>query len=132
MGLFDVTPEDVAMGTVLQPGWYETEVSTVEDKPAKTDGSAGTMVRFKVLNGIDKDGNAAGPVTVSTYFSSKAPGRVIPFATALGMVIPKEGKKGIPITQEALGGKRLGVYVKQEIYQNRPVNSVADFRPPAS
>lgn len=129
MALFDVTPEDVARGTILQPGWYPAVVSKTEDRPAKTDGSNVTFVTLRLLEARDSDGNGVSNVNVVATFSVKAPGSIINFANALGNKIGKDGKKGVEISDRTCKDRKVSVYVKNDVYEGRTINKVADFKP---
>jgi len=129
MALFDFTPEDVARGAILQPGWYTLEVKKVEDGIAKSSGNPKVTVTFSCLDGKDHDGNDAVGVPLVTTFSPGAPGFAIDFCNALGANIGKEGKAGIRIDMESCGGKRLQGFVKNDVYEGKTQNKVDGYRP---
>jgi hypothetical protein len=129
MGLFDFSPEDVAGGTILQPGWYPLEITKVEDKVSKN-GNAMTVIYLKCLEGISQSGETVQNVRVNPVnFVAAYPGFAVPFAKAVGVVFESGQKKSVPFNQESLGGKKILGYVKNEIYESRTQNVVADFKP---
>ena len=129
MALFDFTPEDVARGAVLQPGWYPLEVKKVEDGIAKTSGKPKVDVHFTVLQAIDASGSEISGVPIVNTFSPEYPSFALSFVNAIGGNVGKEGKKGINISNETCQGKRLLGYVKNDQYEGRTLNKLADFRP---
>lgn len=128
MALFDFTAEDVARGTLLQPGWVIAEVKEVKDDTTKA-GEVCTKVSLTALDGVDDAGESAPNVPLYTQFMPRYPSFAINFANALGAGIGKSGKAGVNITQETCGGKRLKVYVKRTEYLGQFKNEVADYRP---
>ena len=128
MAQFDFTPEDVARGTILAPGWYTLEVTKVEDGVTKTKGEQRSLVSLKVLDGKDHEGNDAPGVLVFAQFMPAYPGFAVKFCNALGAGIGKEGKAGIQI-DDNLVGQRLQGYVKNKTYEDRMQNTVEDYRP---
>lgn len=129
MGLFDISPEDVARGTLLQPGWYPGLISKVVDKPATTDGTNVSHVSISIMEALDHSGAAVQNVPVLATFSVKAPGSAINFLNALGANIGKDGKKGVDISDATCKGKRVKVYIKNDTYDGRTLNKCADFAP---
>lgn len=117
---FSVTREDQLRSKTVQPGWYPCVVKEVEQKAAKTDGSTNTNVTF-VITGGPFDG-----VPVMRVFSEKAPGFAISFIQAIiGRPIKPEGED---FDFDAAKGKKINVYIVNEMYQNRPVNRAEDFQ----
>jgi len=104
------------------------EITKVEDGIAKSSGKPKTTVSFKCLDGKDHEGNDAPGVPLITTFSPEAPGFAINFCNALGAGIGKEGKAGIRIDQSIVGNKLRG-FVKNEVYEGRTTNKVADYQP---
>jgi len=129
MALFDFTAEDVARGTVLQPGWYPIEVKKVEDGIAKSTGKPKVTISFVCLEGTASDGSLVQNVPLASTFSPEYPSFIINFAKACGAEIPKQGLKGLRIDDETLKGKKLSGYVKNQEYEGRTVNNLADYRP---
>lgn len=117
---FSITREDQLRSKTVTPGWYPCVIKSVEQKAAKTDGSTNTNVKFVVAGG-PFDG-----VPVERVFSEKAPGFAISFIEAiLGRKIKPEGED---FDFEMAAGKKLSVYIKTEMYQNRPINRAEDFQ----
>lgn len=120
---FSVTREDLLRGKTVAPGWYPLYIKSVEKGEAKTDGSMKADVAFVVL--------AEGPykdIPVSRTFSEKAPGFTVPFIEAVAKK-KVDPEKGGTFDLAMAQGKKVWGYIKNELYQNRLVNRVEDFRP---
>ena len=129
MGLFDFSAEDVAGGTILQPGWYPLEITKVEDKVSKQ-GNDMTVVYMKCLEGVSSTGDTVSGVRVNPVnFVKTAPFFAVAFAKAIGVEFTKDGKKGVDFSQSTLLGKKVIGYVKNDIYEGRTQNVVADYKP---
>lgn len=121
---FTVTKEDLLRSKTVQPGWYTCLVKSVEQAPAKTDGSLNTNVMFVIKGGVF-DG-----VPVDRTFSEKAPGFAVSFIEAvIGRKMTADGGE---FDLEQAKGRELKVYIKNETYQNRLVNRAEDFKPAQS
>ena len=128
MALFNITAEDVARGTLLQPNWYVAEITKCEDDKTKG-GDDCVNVYMKALDGVDEEGNSAPNVPVFRNFMPKYPSFAINFLNALGANIGKQGKSDLNISDETCKGKRLKVYIKRGEYNGKGTNEVADFKP---
>lgn len=129
MALFDITPEDVARGTLVRPGWYPAEVTKVEDGLSKSKGKPKTDVHFKILEAEDHQGEKVNGVPAVTTFSPEYPSFAINFLNALGANIGKDGKTGVNLSDDTAKGKRLMIYIKNDEYEGKMNNKVADYRP---
>jgi hypothetical protein len=119
---FQITREDLLRGKVISPGWYVLFIKQVESGEAKTDGSMKVDVSFAI-----QSPGAFLDVPVARTFSEKAPGFAISFIEAvLRKKIDPEKGGSFDLTQSQ--GKKVWGYVKNEMYQNRLVNRVEDFR----
>lgn len=120
---FEITREDLLRGKVVSPGWYPLYIKSVEKGEAKTDGSMKVDVGFVIrADGPFKD------VPVSRTFSEKAPGFTVSFIEAVSKrkIDPEKGGRfDLAMAQNKL----VWGYIKNEMYQNRLVNRVEDFRP---
>ena len=123
MSKYNITPEDMARTKLVEPGDYLMEITKIEEKPSKTDGSINTIIHLKGL-----EGESAG-VPLWAQFNEKAPGFAIPFIKALGGNLdPKKGGS-FEISNETCKGKKvIGTLVHQE-YQGQTRNAIRDFRP---
>lgn len=124
---FRATPEDLAKGQIVSPGWLPVQLLEVEETTAKTDNSGLAVVRARVIGGKDEDKGAI----LRTQFSEKAPGFIKNFVEAL------TGKKfeantDYQITTANVKDKRMEWYVMRGEYQGRPTNNVMDYRPLSS
>jgi len=118
---FGISREDQLRSKTVTPGWYTCLIKSVEQKPAKTDGSTNTNVEF-VVEGGPFDG-----VPVGRTFSEKAPGFAVRFIEAIiGRKIKPEGED---FDFEMATGKKVRVYIKNDTYQGRAVNRAEDFEP---
>ncbi len=117
---FNITREDLLRSKLVTPGWYDAKVVTVEQVPAKTDGSTNTNVEIRILGGGFEG------VLIKRTFSEKAPSFAISFIEAVtGKPI---GADGGQFDIEKSVDVKLKAYIKNEEYQNRMVNRAEDFR----
>lgn len=123
---FNITAEDLLRGVIIdEAGWYPAVVLSCEEKLSKSGDSNNCNVTFKLL-GPEK---YAG-VQVYKTFSEKAQGMAAPFFVACGAKTDEKGKL-IPGEYEfkLTEGHKLQLYIKQRVFEGRPQNDVADFRP---
>lgn len=120
---FQVTKEDLMRGTVVEPGWYNVEVAAANDELAKDGQSTNCVVDFKIIEGKFEG------VKVRTWFSEKAPGMVVPFATAFG--IKFDPQKGGDFDPTITVGRKLRIYITNQEYNKKMQNQVSDYRPAA-
>lgn len=119
--MFNVSKQDLLRSKTVQPGWYPAVIKSVTQKAAKTDGSTNTIVTFNIQGGT-YDG-----VPIDALFSEKAPGFASPLIAAiLGRPLKAEGE-GVDL--EFGVGKKIMIYVKNDIYQGRTVNKAEDYKP---
>jgi hypothetical protein len=123
---FRIQAEDLLRGTIIdEAGWYPCTVQSAEEKLSKSGDSMNCNITFKLLGPEKYNG-----VTVYKTFSEKAPGMAAPFFLACGAKADENGKL-LPgeFDFDATVGRKLQVYIKQRVYEGRPQNDVADFRP---
>jgi len=121
-----IQAEDLLRGVLIdEAGRYPALVHSTEEKLSKAGDSNNCNVTLKLL-GPEK---YAG-VTVYRIFSEKAPGMAAAFFVACGAKTDEKGKL-IPGEFEfkLCEGRKLSCYIKQRVYEGRPQNDVADFRP---
>lgn len=116
-----ITPDDLKKGKLVTPGWYVAEVTDVTEKPAGTDGSMNWNIQLKII-GTEFDG-----VPVYRTFNEKGAGFAVTFVEAFNVRIDE--KSGVEIDLKRTVGKKLKIYVKNEMYNNAMKNNVADFSP---
>lgn len=123
MAKVNFTEDDMARSrTVESAGWHLTEVIKHEEGAAKTDNSKLFKWQLKVLDGEYKG------MIVYYQLSEKAMGMGTNFAKACGAKVdPKKGLSGWDT--ESPVGKRIEAYIKPDVYNGKPKNDVADFRP---
>lgn len=125
MAKVNFTEDDVARGKVVdEAGWIPVKIEKHEQKVAKTDNSALFVYHGKAL-----DGKYKGTIFYA-QFSEKAMGMMIPFVNATGVKVGPKGLSGFDT--ESPVGKTMEFYVKPDVYQGKPKNNVADFRPTGS
>lgn len=116
---FTVTREDMLRSKILEPGWYKARIKDITQETASDGESTNTIVDFVVVEGQFKD------TPLKRWFSEKAPGFIVPFLTACGANV---GENGGTFDLERSKGREIYIYVKNEMYQNKPTNKVEDFR----
>lgn len=123
---FKITPEDLLRGVKIdEAGWYPCVVHSTEEKLAKSGDSNNCNISFKLLGPEKYEG-----ALVYKTFSEKAPGMAAPFFIACGAKTDADGKL-IPgeFDFKLTEGRKLQIYIKQRVFEGRPQNDVADFRP---
>lgn len=121
MGRFRATPEDLARGRIVRPGWHPVEITDVKDTTDKTN-AALTVVHARTLTKGEDEG-----AMLRTNFSEKAPGFVKNFVEAKGVKF--EANKDYEINNQNFRGTRMEWYVERDTYKGRPTNNVVDYRP---
>jgi len=116
------TKEDIDRGKTVEPGWYETVIKEAVDEIASDGQSMNTVVDFQIVGGNEGKFNG---MNLRTWFNEKAPGISIPFFAALGFQV----KEGATVETTACKGKKLLVYVANEMYKGKMQNRVSDYRP---
>jgi hypothetical protein len=124
----NLSAEDLAKGTLLDPGWHPCEIIKYEETPAKTDRSTNCTSHLKVLAG-------AGKGATSKYLlNEKALGFGKNFFLALGAKYVKntEGKNELKdiILSNELVGKKVDVYfIRGTSSKGNDFNDAKDFAP---
>ena len=119
MAKLKITQEDMLRGKLVEPGWYPVTITGVDEKQSKAGDSLNTIINMVVT-----EGNFAG-IPLIRLFSEKAPGFAIPFLEALGVTIPKDGGE---FEMKNAIGKKLNVYVKNDLWEGKMRNVVEGFR----
>jgi len=124
-----VTPEDLAKGDLVKPGWYNAEIVKYEDgeagEDAKNPGSATSKFYFKALN--PETGKYFEPYR---YFSETAWGFAKTFFAAMNF--PKDGenyKVSSSLFRQTIGHKVDIYIVRGKTNKGNEFNEVKDFRP---
>jgi hypothetical protein len=124
----NLTSDDLARGTLVDPTWYPCEIIKYEEKPAMTDRSTNGISTLKVLAG-EFEG-----ATCNYLLNEKALGMGRNFFIALGAKysMNEKGKKelkGVELTP-ALVGKKLDVYIARGTSnKGNDFNDAKDFAP---
>lgn len=124
----NLSSDDLAKGTLVNPGWYPCEIMKYEEKPATTDRSTNCNIHFKILSG-EFEGSGT-----KYLLNEKALGFGKNFFLALGAkyTTNEKGKKelkGIELNP-ALVGKKLDVYIARGTSnKGNDFNDPKDFAP---
>ena len=119
-----VTPDDLAAGQLVDPGWYPCEIVGYKEEAASTDGSTNGIVQYKVI------GNKFKGARFRTLFNEKAMGFAAPLILALGAKV--DPAKGIDadLSEQTLVGKRVDVHIRRgETNRGTPFNDAKEFAP---
>lgn len=119
MSKFRMSEEDINRSKLVEPGWYNVEVTDCQDAMSKAGDSVNTTLTMKILDGPFK-----GAILFKLY-NEKAPGLAIPLLKALGVEIVPD----MEVDLEATKGRKVRAYVKNEEWQGVVRNRVEDFRP---
>lgn len=124
----NLTSDDLARGTIVNPAWYPCEIIKYEEKPASTDRSTNCISHFKILTGEFEGGGG------NLLLNEKAMGMGKAFFIALGAkyTTNAKGKKellGVELN-DGLKGKRLDVYfARGTSNRGNDFNDAKDFAP---
>ena len=120
MTMINIGKEDVLRSKIVKPEWYEAicKSVTVAENSKK---DANNFVTEFILKGGDYDG-----VPITVYFSEKAPGFMIPFITACGGTVGKDGGTFDPAK---FSNKPLRVHVVNDNFQGRVTNKIDGYMP---
>lgn len=123
-----VTPDDLAAGQLVDPGWYPCEIVKYAEEDASTDGSTNGIVTFKVLAG-GKENKFKG-ARCRRLFNEKAMGFAGPLLIALGARVDKEKGIDADLSEDTLVGKLVDVNIRRgETNKKNPFNEPVDFAP---
>jgi len=123
MGRVTYTEQDIKRSTVLDPGWYLTEITDVTEKESSGDRSTNFIIDFKVLSSRNPEING---VPLRRYFNEKVPNFMKSFIEVFAGKV--EAGKTYEITRD-LVAKKLMVNVVRGEYNGQPKNECADFAP---
>ena len=119
-----ITPDDLAAGQLLSPGWYPAEIIKYVEEPANTDGSTNGIVHFKVI------GEKGRGARFRTLYNEKAMAFAGPLLTALGAKVSKDTGIDADLSEATLVGKKVDVNIRRgETSKKNPFNEAADFAP---
>lgn len=124
-----ITHRDILAGKLVDPAFYDVMIEEVEESLSKDGGSTNWVLRGPIIANADT-GNAdfAGVPVPRWAFNSKAPGFFIPLYVSIG----QELKPGDTIDPKMLKGQKVRLYIGNEDYEGRQVNSlgkVPKYRP---
>lgn len=120
---FKVTAEELAMGTLVDPGWYPVEITKVEDTKSKGSGAAGVIVSAKIIGG--KDEFIGVPVT--TRFYESGAGFTVNFFAAVGHTVVAGGENP-DINNQNFKGQRMQWFIDRGEFNGKKNNQVNDYR----
>lgn len=119
-----VTPDDLKRGDLVNPGWYNAEIDSYEEKEASTDKSTNCIFHFKVIDGPNKG------VSPMAFFNEKALG----FGKNLwkALEFPFDAEKGYALSTDLFKqsvGSKVSIYIKRgKSTKGNEFNEVSDFR----
>lgn len=125
--ILDVTEDDIKRTQVLDPGTYKLTVADVSKKA----NNAGTG--FNIVVELDGADDATSGLKFYKYFPLKSKkgdslvGFIHPFMRACGGEITP----GAQMDMEGCKGKTVLAAIKPTLYNDKLMNSVEDFFPPA-
>lgn len=139
MGI-QITARDARATVIMPPSWYIVEVSEVNTKAAKTDGSTNYLYRLKVISDLKGSEDFADCRVKDFLISEKGVfGAGIAFFAAIDPAVKEaieELKKGknkdappINIDYNAPVGKKLRAKVENTVFEGKTSNEATDFLP---
>ncbi len=126
----ELTADDLAGGTLVDPGWYAIECVSYEEKPAKSDRSTNYNMGWKVISGKN-----IGARTKKFILNEKAMVFGKNLYIALGAkevedpVTKKKSLSSVEISKDTIFGKKVDGYIKRSTWEGRDSNEVVDFAP---
>ena len=123
MGRVTYTEQDIKRSTILEPGWYLTEIIDVTEKESSGDRSMNFIIDFKVLSSKNAEING---VPLRRYFNEKVPNFMKSFIEVFAGKV--EVGKTYEITRD-LVGKKLMTNVARGEFNGQPKNEPSDFAP---
>lgn len=126
--LLEFNESDLLQSKVIPPAWYAVEILDVEEKMSKNGDSTNAWIKGKVLWNAENGSieNAGVPTPYLWMINSKGAFSAVGIFSALGMEI----KAGSRANTDALKGKRLEMFIGNELYNGQMKNSVAGmYRP---
>jgi hypothetical protein len=117
-----LSPEDILRGKLVDVGWHEGIVKSIDESAASTDQSTNWKLTIIIREGGKFDG-----VPLERYFNEKAPGFAINYLKACGFTIDE--KTGGDFDLQKTVSRPIGFFVEIGEYQKRPKNEIKDFRP---
>lgn len=121
MSIVQITKRDLLRSTLVVPAWYRVRIDSYETKMAANGLSQNYMYEGSIIKNADTgDVKFAGVPTPFWLFNSKALGFTVDFWRALGYEVAEDMRFDF----SANVGKELDVFIGNETYQGRLVNSV--------
>jgi len=118
--LIEFSNDDMLRGKIVEPAWYEMEITDVVSKISSKGDSTNYVVTGRVVKNSDDGSDKFAGVPVTWNFNSKAKGFMVGYFNALGI----EVGAGRPSNLGATVGERLDVYVEPGEYENKVRNQV--------
>ena len=119
-----LTPDDLKKGDLVEPGWYQVDVTKYEEKEADKDKSCNCIFHFKIMSGPFKG------VSPRAQFNEKALGFGKNLWATLDFPFDKEtGYKLSTQLFEQTVGSKLEIYIKRGMSnKDNAFNEVSDYR----
>lgn len=119
-----ITPDDLAAGQLVDPGWYACLITDYKEEPANTDGSTNGIITFKIVDGKFKGGRCR------RLYNEKAMGMAGNLLVALGAKVDKIKGIDADLSSETLVGRFVDVNIRRgETNKKNPFNEPVDFAP---
>jgi|SRR5215510_10717381 len=119
-----LTPDDLAAGQLVNPGWHPSEIVSYSEEAASTDGSTNGIIRFKIIDGKFKGAR------FRVLYNEKAMGFAAPLLLALGAKVNKDTGIDAELSEKTLVGRKLDVNIRRgETNKKNPFNEPVDFAP---
>jgi len=125
MSIFETTDKQLNRDKLLEPDWYDWEITDVEDKPSKTDGSNNCWVSCEGI------GESNRYVQVSICFNEKWSPVLIPFIKGAMGAEPNPGDQ-FEFTKDKLKGKQFSGFNQPKLFEGKMRNNLTDFKPLAA
>jgi len=119
-----ITPDDLAAGQLVAPGWYPAEIIKYIEEPANTDGSTNGIVHFKIIGEKHKGAR------FRTLYNEKAMAFASGLLIALGAKVDKDKGVDAELSEGTLVGRKVDVNIRRgETSKKNPFNEAVDFAP---
>lgn len=121
MPIISFTEKDLMRGQVYPPAWYTVEIESIGEKQSKNGESTNYPVEAKIICNADDGTVTYAGAPLEWNFNSKALGFTKGFLMALGENELKVDKR---YDLNAATGRKVDVFVSNDLYEGRMVNRV--------
>lgn len=119
-----LTPDDLKKSDLVEPGWYEAEITAYAEKEAESDKSTNCIFTFKIMSG------PARGVSPNKLFNEKALG----FGKNLwkALEFPFDAEKGYELSSDLFQktiGSKVSIYIARgKSNKGNDFNDIKDFK----